>query len=525
MATSVTTGIERFAFDYLAYPHQQRFHDSPLKFRLMGGASGPGKTIALIMDQMLACHKFPVEVAPQVHTIIFRRTYPNLEKTVITRFREKVPKELYKSFNESKGIVTWGNGSTTKFAAMQHEHDVWSQQGQWYKIAYDELTEFTFKQWQSISAWNRCPVARHCTKDGATNPIGVGARWVEDLFVKGRPCAEMDKNQKAEYDPHEYGYFPATYLDNPIYANDPAYIKNLDSYSSAISRALKFGEWGVSGGYMDGAWDAAENVYQADPFTGMPKGMKIEKWWRRGMGGDWGFEHNSAIYWWIMDDLGIVRVYRELVCNKHTPEELAERIVNNSKDADGSIEKNIEYFTFSHDAFAQRQDANPIAYRLGNIVQAAGLPFPTQATRDKRGREQILYDWCKARVRTGEIYNDVTRKTEPVYEAKLQFADTCREIIRVLPTAPRDEKRVEQMAEFLGDDPIAGAGYAIYPLLGDPADKPEEEKFRERIRKIEDPLARHIEQYREYNLQNKRAREAQKPARIVPRWTQIVRPQ
>src|ERR1043166_2626852 len=159
MAATVTTGLDRFVFDYTALPHQKIFHESPKKFRLLGGAAGPGKTLALIMDHMLCCQQFPVEIASQVHTIIFRRTYPNLEKTVITRFREKIPKELYKSFNETKGIVIWLNGATTKFAAMQHEHDVWSQQGQWMRIGYDELTEFTFSQWQNISAWNRCPVA------------------------------------------------------------------------------------------------------------------------------------------------------------------------------------------------------------------------------------------------------------------------------------------------------------------------------------------------------------------------------
>jgi hypothetical protein len=108
---------------------------------------------------MLCCNRFPAAIAPEVHTLILRRTQPKLEDTVITRFREKIPRELYKDYNEVKHVVTWHNGSTTKFGSMQHEHDVWGYQGQWYKIAYDELTEFTFPQWQNISAWNRCPVA------------------------------------------------------------------------------------------------------------------------------------------------------------------------------------------------------------------------------------------------------------------------------------------------------------------------------------------------------------------------------
>src|SRR5205085_9483019 len=170
------------------------------------------------------------------------------------------------------------NGSTTQFGSMQYEHDVWGWQGQWYKIGYDELTEFTFPQWQNISAWNRCPVSVRCTKDGATNPIGIGAAWVEDLFVKNQPCPEMDARQKQLYRKEDYAYFPATYLDNPIYARDQQYIDNLDSYPEAVSKALKHAIWGVAGGYFDGAWDEAVNVY-TEP-------VKLERWWRRWLGGD-----------------------------------------------------------------------------------------------------------------------------------------------------------------------------------------------------------------------------------------------
>ena len=201
MNVETKSGTERFIYEYHAYDHQKAFHESRLTYRLLGGAAGPGKTLALIEDHMLNCNQFSLQDAPQVHTLILRRTHPKLESTVITRFREKIPKELYREYNEQKHIVTWLNGSTTQFGSMQYEHDVWGWQGQWYKIAYDELTEFTFSQWQNISAWNRCPVSPRSTKDGATNPIGIGARWVEDLFVKKRPCAEMDVNQKAQYSP------------------------------------------------------------------------------------------------------------------------------------------------------------------------------------------------------------------------------------------------------------------------------------------------------------------------------------
>lgn len=479
---TVTDPVESFIFEFQAYDHQKAFLESPLPHRLSGGAAGPGKTLLLLIDHMLCCNQFSPAIASQVHTLILRRTYPKLDATVITRFREKIPRELYRSYNDSEHMVTWHNGSTTKFGAMQHEHDVWGYQGQWHKIGYDELTEFTFSQWQNIAAWNRCPVSSHSTKDGATNPIGIGARWVEDIFVRNRPCEEMDAKQKEQYIAQRdgrgkstlYGYFPATYLENPIYANDPHYIAQLDSYQGPISEALKFGKWGVAGGYFDGAWDEAENVY-ADG------SVQMKPWHRKYLGCDWGFEHNSVVHWFFKDDFGIDRVYRELVCNRHTPEELAEKIAELSA-GDGDY----DLFSLSHDAFAQRQDVNPIGMRMGAVLAKHGIIHPTPSTKDKIGREQILYDLLKQRVKIGEVFNDQARCNEPVMVARLQIAQSCVNLIRTIPKASRDEKNRETIAEFLGDDALQSSGYALYAMYGDPNPKPRAVLQQERFAKLED---------------------------------------
>ena len=478
----VIDNVDRFVFTYEAYPHQKAFHESTCRYRLLGGAAGPGKTLALIVDHMLWCQKFNVDDAKQVHTLLLRRTYPKLASTVITRFREKIPKELYADFNETKGIVTWRNGATTQFGAMQYEHDVWGYQGQWYKIGYDELTEFTFSQWANIAAWNRCPVSKRATREGATNPIGPGAMWVEDLFVKHRPCPEMDANQKQLYNPISHGYFPATYKDNPIYANDQTYVQNLDSYPAAISQALKEGIWGVAGGYFDGAWDEAENVYGEGTLV-------IQPWWRKWLGGDWGFDHNSAIHWLCMDERGLVRVYRELVINRHTPEMLADEIVRLSHDYEGKPER-FDRFALAHDTFAERDSVNTIGKRIGAVLQRAGLCYPHASTKDKIGREQILYDYLRDRVQISTVLNPQTGIHEPVRVAKLQISDACPQLIRTIGKAPRDEKNREEIAEFLGDDPLQSVGYALYAMFGKPRGKPAEAIIREEADKITDPLAR-----------------------------------
>src|SRR3984957_9136146 len=101
------TGEERFTKVYLAknyspYPKQAAFHASPAPYRFLGGAAGPGKTACLIVDHMIGCQSFTQDKAQHVHTLLLRRTHPQLEATLITRFKELIPKELYKSFHLTK---------------------------------------------------------------------------------------------------------------------------------------------------------------------------------------------------------------------------------------------------------------------------------------------------------------------------------------------------------------------------------------------------------------------------------------
>ncbi len=125
-------------------------------------------------------------------------------------------------------------------------------------------------------------------------------------------------------------------------------------------------------------------------------------------------------------------------------------------------------------------------------MRNANLPQPTESTRDKIGREQILYDFLKARIKTGEVFNDAEGKSEPIQVAKLQISDACPNLIRTIQGAPRDEENSEEIAEFLGDDSLQSSGYGLYAMYGRPRSKPWEEEFKEQMAEVTDPTARAI---------------------------------
>lgn len=464
------TGAERFLFDlrkiYDPYPFQKAFHSSRSPYGFLGGAAGPGKTLAMLMEQFAAVSEFDLEDGPKVHTVLFRRTYPMLESTVITRFRETFPKELYRQYNEGKNQVTWTNGATTKFGSMQYEHDVWGWQGQWFHIGYDELCEFTFKQWSSTAAWNRCPVSPHCRKYGAGNPIGVGAMWVEDLFVKGIPCLGMDENQREVFDPDDYGYFPATYKDNPIYANDPVFLKNLEAYPADMRDALKFGIWGAAGGYFRGSWD--ESIHRFDD-----RSINIPYWWRHWLSGNWGYEHPASYYKHAMGPDGEVYTYDELFTQHENPEDLAEHIAEWAAEPEGMPE--FASFTHSFDADYTKatatmgSDMRSVNQRMGPILARHRIPLPIASTRDKLGRDTLMRELLAKRIPVGEDAGG-----HALEMPGWMISSRCRQLCRLIPIVKSDETKPEQIegSDDGTDSPLQGAGYGLYAIFGRPAGKP-----------------------------------------------------
>ncbi|MGH9780382.1 MAG: hypothetical protein ACRD33_01065 [Candidatus Acidiferrales bacterium] len=272
------------ALPYQAFPKQQEFHKFNAKYRLFGGAAGPGKSKALLMEAIVQANEFP-----NVNTLLLRRTFPELEGSLLLYFRRDVPRELYRSFNEVKHTVTWLNGSTTRFGYSQSENDIYQyQSGEYLFIGVDELTHFSLRQWQFLTSRNRCPVSKAFPNmAGATNPGNIGHAWVKALFIDKQPAAGMDPR---EYDATDYAFIQARVWDNPIYANDASYLKTLEKLPDIYRRAFLDGDWSVFAGQYFTNFDPSRSVIRAESIA-------AEAWWPRWISIDWGFEHPAAVYW------------------------------------------------------------------------------------------------------------------------------------------------------------------------------------------------------------------------------------
>jgi phage terminase large subunit len=453
-------GIERFSRVYYPFAQQEIFHRSPAKYRFFGGAAGPGKSKALLMEAILQAHD-----APNVNTLLMRRTYPELEASLLLYFRRDIPRELYKSFNDSKHIVTWHNGSTTRFGYSKSENDIYQYQGaELLFIGIDELTLFTLKQWQFLTSRNRCPVpGTFANMAGAGNPGNIGHVWVKALWVDKQPAPGMTV---AEYDPNDYEYIPAKVFDNPIYANDTAYIKTLHSLPDALRRAFLEGDWNVLAGQYFDIFDQATQTYR-DTDEDAPT---IDYWRPRWVSMDWGFEHECSVGWHAQLGDEVV-TYREKVDRHLGAVEWAQIIVDMSVmtvNGERKPEK-ISAIYLSPDAFAKRTSEHTVAEQFGDELVKHGLPRPTPADNDRVGGWRLMYEMLK--------------------NGQWRISQNCPRLIQTLTMLIRDmDHDPEDVLKVDGDDSADQARYGLKSYLR-PRQAPLEVRIAERVTAT-DPTAR-----------------------------------
>jgi hypothetical protein len=439
----------RTKFKYKPFERQEEFHTSPAKYRLFGGAAGPGKTKALLYEAILQAHKHP-----GVDTLLMRRTYPELEASLITYFRRDVPRELYEKYNEAKHTVSWLNGSTTRFAYCDSENDVYRYQGAEYLfIGVDELTHFTLKQWQFLTSRNRCRIrGAHPSMAGATNPGNIGHAWVKALWIDKVPAPGMESPD--QYDPADYAFIRATLADNPLYKDDAQYHKTLRQLPEALRRAFLDGEWDVyAGQYFD--------IFAAARHTIRPEQVQLDPWAPRWISIDWGFEHPSAVYWHATRPDGVVVTYREFVQNHLSP----------------------------------RMLAAAIAEQLGDGLSAAGLPRPVAADNDRVGGWMLMYQ---------ALESDCWVITE-----------NCARLIEILPALTRNPESVEDTLKCDGDDPADAARYGLKSAL-EPGRAPADVVAAERVSAV-DPTSRAI-WLKKFSAEESRRVAPVLPRRWRPRW-------
>ena len=260
---------------------------------LFGGAAGGGKSYGQIVDAFLYALKYP-----RSKQLILRRTYVELEKSLIRVSRDVYPQEISK-YNDAKHTYTFANGSLIDFGYCQNSSDVYQYQSAEYDvIRFDELTHFTDDMYLYLIS--RCRGANDYPKQikSTSNPGNIGHSWVKKRFVDVGPWGKT----------HNIGngtrlFIPAKIQDNNfLMAKDPQYLMRLENLPDRERNALLYGDWDIFDGQYFTEFDRAIHVISP---------CFIPPDWRRYRTIDYGLDM-LACYWIAVDFAGHCYVYREL---------------------------------------------------------------------------------------------------------------------------------------------------------------------------------------------------------------------
>jgi phage terminase large subunit len=390
---------------------------------------------------------------PGTRGLLLRRTYSDLYDNHIVKYFKDFPfmRDWYDGTHREFSLP---NGSIIKMGYADNKGDVERAfQGKDYMdICVDEATHFHESDLTYLKTVNRWPGIddRNCKMLLTCNPGAVGHANVGFAFLKR---INLTFEYHGNENPKDYKFLPSFAWDNVEWSRAKLRADGLslkDYYSWSDKKRFKYflktgygqslnslpetlrigrllGSWNQFGGqYFD--------FFDSDPSKGYVQHSPILKsYYQRWISLDYGFDHNSAVYWHVALPDGTGRTYDELVINNLTPTELATKmaIQNNGQE--------IQAIYVDPSTDAQKESHDTVYDQLSRAFERLGLPHCSKADNDRKGGWMLVYHMLK----TGEIAID----------------PKCQELIKKLPAAMRKEEDKEDIQKFDGDDELDSFRY------------------------------------------------------------------
>ena len=418
-----------------------------------------------------------------------RRTYPELKKEILPRSREIYPK-FGATYNGTDMIWTFprpdqagGRGMSNSGAMIflgncEDENDVHKYDSMEINLLTpDELTSFTEYIYLYIG------FTRVRTSDktlpaiirAAGMPGDVGHTFVKKRFVDPAPEGEVIIVGRGGV---KRFYVHATLEDNPHI--DASYKQKIYALPEAEKRA-KLGDWDAYQGqvfdeFRDKRYpDEPENALHVIPEFAIPS------WWPRIVVGDWGFAAMTWIGFAAVSPAKRLYVYKELHWTKTKIEEWAPfvkeiidrenpRLVRFCKSAgqDRGQEHTIqEQISSALGRGVELSDNKPGSRVAGKMLIHEYLRWKPKREIPKEETPVYSEEYAMRvyRMQGEKAYRNYLSLFHPLTPEtnipKLQIFDTCPIVINALKACSYDKKRVEDVAEFEGDDPYDGLRYLV----------------------------------------------------------------
>lgn len=454
-----TATPERWSYPYAPTPRQEQAHQVNADETFYGGAAGGGKS-----DYLLASVVTMALVVPGSVSVVFRRTFPDLARSLIPRLMERIPSGVAK-WNATEKVWKFRNGSRVELAQLERESDVLKYQGaEYHLVCFDELTQFT--EYQYLYLLSRLRAANKVRDHlatmglrprmiGAANPGGPGHHWVKARFIDPAPANKVWRPPASleEPRPGTRVYLPAKLQDNPHL--DDSYMDRLSGLDPMLRRAMRDGDWDILEGVRFSAWRRAVHVIDPSEFP-IPPGSGVP----RAVGVDYGLDAPFSAHWGAKFADGLVVVYRELYEAGLTPREQAEAI----RDAEAPGERQpgrsplaLDPSTWArnpHKAVAKIKPVDDNAPPVGSIAHSYYKVFGSAVVKAANDRL------------SGAALLDGKLRVRPDGLPRILVYSTCTNLIRTLPSLPRAKRNPEDVDTTAEDHAYDSTRYLLNELEG-----------------------------------------------------------
>lgn len=448
---------------------------------LYGGAAYGGKSwILTLLPLFRGFYKFR-----GYKGIIFRRKFPDLEREIIRLSKEYYPKTGAK-YNDQKHSWEWTEfNSYQDFGHVQHDSDIKMYDSSQYNYcAFDELTHFPSHTYHYMVGSRVRPSSSFnvAIARSGSNPGGIGQTFVYNRFVK--PYEDGLKIIRDVGTGLSRIFIPAKAEDNPYGMEyDPLYVKKLEMLrvtSEAEYKAKRYGDWHAYKGSVFVSFRPIKFSGEPDNALHVVKRFDIPEWWPKILSIDWGKRAMCHCMWLAISPDHRVYVYRERAWTNTDisswANEIREINYNNNESPVATTlcgsawqSRGSELIA---DEFQRYSGLVPSSSENTAGSRVAGL----QLVHDFLRWEKIpslkakgeFYDMAYAQ----EIYRNYGSNAMENYKKQfydepeeenlpiLQIFEECKVLIDTIPMAIYDEKKIEDIAEFEGDDPIDNLRYA-----------------------------------------------------------------
>lgn len=445
---------------------------------LYGGAAYGGKTFILTLLPIIrGWYK-----SNGFKGIILRRKFPDLERENI-----RLSKEFYPAtggiYNEQKHVWSWpAFNSYVDFGHIQHDSDVTQYDSSQYNYAfYDELTHFAAHSYFYLVGSRIRPSSSFniALVRSGSNPGGIGQTWVLNRFIKGNENGykiQRDKNTGLLRT-----FIPAFIEDNPYGLEyDPQYAEKLKLLPEAEYKAKRFGDWSAFKGSVFTTFRPMHFTGEPDNALHVVPSFTIPQWWPRILSIDWGKRAMCYAIWLAVAPNKRVYIYRERAWSGKDISFWANEIkIINDENNETFVQTTLCGSAWQNrgseliaDEFQRYSGLVPSSSENTAGSRIAGLQLVHDFLRWERVQplrakgefydlvlaQEIYRNYGPAALESYKqgFYDEPEEENLPI----LQIFDNCKILIETLPMAIYDDKKIEDIAEFDGDDPLDCLRYA-----------------------------------------------------------------